>query len=78
MILYLLNLLTLLKPTPENNTLLNDHDGFLLKPKKLVKNYQGNRTDPKTQHVMFLHMTNHDTTDHSVASNRKNGHFVHI
>ena len=36
------------QPTPENNTLLNDHERFTLKPKKLVKNHQDNRTDPKT------------------------------
>ena len=34
---------------PENNTLLDDHDGFSLKPKKLVKKYQDNLADPKTQ-----------------------------
>ena len=37
-----------LEPPPENNTLLDEHDGFALKPKKLVKNYQDNHTDPKT------------------------------
>ena len=36
------------QPPPENNTLLDDHDGFALKPKKLFKNYKDNRNDPKT------------------------------
>ena len=34
------------QPTPENITLIDDHDGFVLKPKNLVKNYQENCTDP--------------------------------
>ena len=38
---------------PENNTLLNDQDGFLLKTKKIVKKYQDNHSDPKTQLMMF-------------------------
>ena len=47
------------QPPPENNTLLNDHYGFSLNPKKLVKNYQDNCTDPKTQLILFLRMINH-------------------
>ena len=66
------------QPPPENNILIDDHDGFALKPKKLVKNCQDNHTDPKTQQMMFLHMTNHVTTDHFVASKKNNGRFVYL
>ena len=66
------------QPYPENNTLLNDHDGFALSPKKLVKNYQDNCTGTKTQWMLFLHITNHAATEYCVAANKKNGSFVDI
>ena len=66
------------QPPPENNTLLDDHAGFALKPKKLVQNYQDNCTDPTTQQMMFLHMTNHVTTEHCVVANKKDGHFFDL
>ena len=70
--------LVFVEPTPENNTLLDEHDGFSLKLKKLVKNYQDNRTEPKTQQMMFLHMTNNVTTEHFVTAKNKNGRFVDL
>ena len=78
MIQSLLNLLALFKFSPENNTLLDDHDGFALNPKNLVKNYQDNRSEPKTQRMMFLHMTNHVSTENCVAAKKKNGRFVYL
>ena len=66
------------QPHPENNTLLDEHDGFALKPKNLVKYYHDNRADPKTQRMMFLHMTNHVATENCVAAKKSNGRFVDI
>ena len=66
------------QPPSVNNTLLDDHDGFALNPKKLVKNYQDNRDEPKTKQMVFFHMTNHITNEHCVAANNKNGHFVDL
>ena len=37
------------QPPSDNNTLLDDHDRFALKPKKLVKKYQDNHNEPNTQ-----------------------------
>ena len=66
------------QPPPENNTLLNDHSGFALNPKKLAKKYQDNRTESKTQRMMFLHMTNQVTTEHCVKAKKNNGRFVDV
>ena len=66
------------QPPPENNTLLYDHDGFALKPKKIVKNYQDNRADPNTQQMLLLHITNQVATDNCVASKKKNFCFVDL
>ena len=66
------------QPLPENNTLLDDHNGFALKRNKIVKNYQENCTDPKTQQMMFLHITNHVTTENCVADKKKNVRFVDL
>ena len=66
------------EPPPENTTLLDDHDGFALKPKKLLKKYQDNRSDSKAQGMLFVHMTNHVTTQHCVAARKKDGHFVDL
>ena len=68
----------IVQPPPENNTLIDDHDGFALNSKKLVKNYQDNRSDPKTQQMMFLHMTNHVATEHCVAAKKNNGRLVYL
>ena len=54
------------------------HGGFVLKPKKLAKKYRDNRIGPKTQHMLFLHMTNHVATENCVAAKKKNGSFVDI
>ena len=70
--------LVFFEPPPENNTLLDYHDVFALKPKKLVKNHQDNRTDPKTQRTLFFHMTNHVATEYCVAAKKTNGRFVDI
>lgn len=50
--------------------LLDDHDGFALKPKKLIKQYQDNPSDPKAQGKLFVNMTNFVCTEH-VAENAK-------
>ena len=66
------------QPPPENNTLLDDHDGFALEPKNHVKNHQDNYTDPMTQRMLFLHTTNHVATGHCVAAKKENGRFVYL
>ena len=49
-----------------------------MKTEKIVKNYQENCTDPKTQRMMFIYMTNHITTENCVAAKKNNGCFVDL
>ena len=53
-----------------NTTLLDEYDGFALKPKKLIKEFKDNPGDPKVQGKLFRHYTNYAATAHCVA-NRK-------
>lgn len=67
------------EPPSENTNLLDDHDGFAFKPKKLLKEYTNNRSDSKVQGRLFVHMTNHVTTQHCVAAKKKpDGRFVDL
>lgn len=55
---------------PVESNLLDKHDGFSLKPKKLVKEYQDNPGDYTSQGKLFLHMTNFVCTEHVTASKK--------
>lgn len=69
-------------PVPEDSTteaastsnghsaLLDEHDGFALKPKALIKEYQENRGDSDAQGKLFRHMANFAATQHVVQSKR--------
>ena len=48
--------------------LLYKHDGFALKPKKLIKEFQQKPGDPKFQGNLFRHYTNNTATAHCDAS----------
>ena len=60
------------QPLQESAALLDKHDGFALKPRKLLEKYQENRTDSKTHAQLFIHMTNHVATKHCAAALKKN------
>ena len=53
---------------PANSNLLDTHDTFSLKPKKLVKEYQDNPGGCTTQGKLFVHMTTFVFTEHVTAS----------
>ena len=57
--------------------LLGDHDGFALKPKKLMKKYKENPGDSKVQGKVFVHMTNFASSEH-VANEKKLGFVVDL
>ena len=50
--------------------LLDKHDGFALKPRKLVQQYKDNPEDSQTQGTLFVHMTNHASMQHCIASKK--------
>ena len=53
-------------PKVESNAVLLDkHDGFSLKPTKLIKEFQHKPGDPKAQGNIFHHYTNYTVTAHS-------------
>ena len=52
------------------STLLDQHDGFALKPKTLVEQYQANPGDSKAQGKLFVHMTNFVSTEHALANKK--------
>ena len=64
----------------DDSVLLDEHDGFSLKPKKLIKEFQQNPGDPKAQGNLFSHYTNHTATAHCVASaiEKKNGRLIDL
>ena len=64
----------------DDSVLFEKHDGFALKPKKLIKEFQQKPGNPKAQGNLFRHYTNHTTTTHCVASaiENKNGHLIDI
>ena len=64
----------------DNDVLLGEHDGFSLKPKKLIKEFQHKPGYPKAQGNIFLHYTNYTATAHCVASaiEKKNGRLIDI
>ena len=53
-------------------TLLDQHDGFALKPKKLVEQYQANPSDSKSQGNIFVHIKNLVSTQHALANKKSN------
>lgn len=57
--------------TSTSSKLLDDHDAFALRPKKLVTHYQGNRSDSKAQGKLFVHMTNFVCTEHVTANKKR-------
>ena len=66
------------QPLQESAALLDKHDGFALKPRKLLGKYQKNCTDSKTQAQLFIHMTNHVATKHCAAALKKNERYVDL
>ena len=64
----------------EESFLIDEHDGFSLKPKKLIKEFQQMPGDPKAQGNLFCHYTNHNVTAHSSASviEKKNGRLIDL
>ena len=64
----------------DNDVLLNKHNGFTLNPKKLIKEFQHNPSNPKAQGNLFRHYTNYTSTAYCVASaiEKKNGHLIDI
>ena len=52
--------------------LLDHHDGFDLKPKKLVEDYKEKRTSTTAQYKLFVHTTNFVATEH-VSGNKRLG-----
>jgi len=66
------------EPPQESAVLLDQHDGFALKPRNLLKQYQDNPKDSKTQGMLFVHMTNHVATKHCVTALKKNERYVDL
>ena len=60
-----------------NMKLLGDHDGFALKPKKLMKKYKDNPVKSKVQGKVFIHMNNFSASEH-VANEKKLGRVVDL
>ena len=59
--------------------LLDKHDGFSLKPKKLIAQYCENPGDSKAQSKLFVHMTNFVCTTHVTSHKKKsNGDAVQL
>ena len=56
----------------DDSVLLGEHDGFPLKPRKLIKESQQKSGNPKAQGNIFRHYTNHTATTQFVASAIKN------
>ena len=50
------------------STLLDRHGGFVLKPKKIVKQHQANHGNSKAQGKFSVHMTNFVSTKHALAN----------
>lgn len=59
-------------PVAAESKLLDDHDSFSLKPKKLVEEYQDNPGDCTAQGKLFVHMTNFVCTEHVIENKKKN------
>jgi len=53
--------------TNNNHPLLDKHDGFALKPTKLIAAYKANPGDSKIQGQLFVHMTNFVCHEHCIA-----------
>ena len=51
----------------DDAVLIYEHDGFVLNPKKLIKEFQHKPGDPKAQGNLFRHYTNYTATAHCVA-----------
>ena len=64
----------------DDSILLDKHDGFALKPEKLINQFQQNPGNPKAQGNIFRHFTKHTATAHCVASDteKKNGYLIDI
>ena len=64
----------------DDDILIDEHDGFTLKPEKLIKEFQHKPGDPKAQGKLFLHCTNYTATTHCVASEieKKNGRLIDL
>ena len=60
-----------------NMKLFDDHDGFVLKPKKLMKKYKDNHGNSKVPGKLFIHMTNFSASEH-VANKNKLGRVVDL
>ena len=54
------------------STLLGQHDGFILNPKKLVKKYQANTGNSKAQGKLVLNMKNFVSAQHALANKKVN------
>ena len=64
----------------DDSVLLNEHNGFALKLKKLIREFQKNPGDPKAQWNIFRHYTNHTATAYCVASaiENNNGRLIDL
>lgn len=55
----------------DNSNLLENHDGFALKPKKLMEEYEENRHDATVQAKVFNHFSNFTCTKHIMDNKKK-------